>query len=185
MSKIRRIAALIGLLSVFSAVLISFAPGLVPQGSVPAGSLIGMALVGILLLLFGLYGLGSFRISSVEESDLEIKMNKIPETVEDKSSRKKIQFNWKEKEEGVEEIRDAVGQILIQYKGYTADEATEAVKKGTWTDDKVAAAFLHKELKYPIFGRLREWLEEEDESFERRVSRAVKAVENLYEEVEN
>jgi hypothetical protein len=186
MNKVRKAVSLLGISLVMLAALATVNPQILPQNLFPQlGTFQGAAVVILLIVVFGLYGLSSFRISSVEESDLEIKLNTEPETVEDDSADLKIQFSWSDREEGRADMRDTVGEILMQHRNYTAEEATEAVKTGGWTDDKVAAAFIHKGLKYPLFERLREWLEEEEETFERRIGRTVESIEELYEEVDS
>ncbi|MFC6974660.1 hypothetical protein ACFQL1_08155 [Halomicroarcula sp. GCM10025709] len=54
--------------------------------------------------------------------------------------------------------------------------AREAVRSGTWTDDRIAAAVLSPETPFPVGARLRLWLDPERER-ERRLDRAVAAVE--------
>jgi len=69
---------------------------------------------------------------------------------------------------------------LVRYRGYAPPAAADAVAAGTWTDDRVAAAFL-SESHGPIhsFGsRLRLWLDPETER-RRRLDRTVGAVDAL------
>jgi len=74
------------------------------------------------------------------------------------------------------DLRETATAVLT-YEDYPEDAAA-AVASGSWTDDRVARAFLADEdgPDYPLFERLREWVDA-DAARERRISRTVDAIE--------
>jgi hypothetical protein len=82
---------------------------------------------------------------------------------------------------GGEELRSRVRRSAVETVrtagGTTEREAERAVERGTWTDDRIAAAFVGgKEAPgYPFRNRVRGWLRP-DLAFERRFERTVDAV---------
>ncbi|GAA0659280.1 DUF7269 family protein [Salarchaeum japonicum] len=60
------------------------------------------------------------------------------------------------------------------------DDADAAVAQGSWTDDRVAAAFLADDASYPLLSRLRSWVDPAA-ARERRVERALAAIEERRE----
>lgn len=79
-----------------------------------------------------------------------------------------------------ERVRETAVRACAQKRGLSRDEATDAVARGEWTSDPVAAAFLGDERapRYPLGERLRGWVHA-DRAFRRRVERAVDAVHSL------
>jgi len=81
-------------------------------------------------------------------------------------------------------VRDRLGAAtvdrLVRYAGYAPAAAEEAVATGTWTGDRVAAAFLSDE-RGPVYAfgsRLRLWIDPAAER-RRRLSRTVGAIDAL------
>jgi len=81
-------------------------------------------------------------------------------------------------------VRDRLASVatdrLVRYRGDAPAAAQEAVAAGTWTDDRVAAAFLSGS-RGPIYSfgsRLRLWLDPETER-RRRLDRTVGAVDAI------
>lgn len=74
-------------------------------------------------------------------------------------------------------LREAAVRTVHRSGTATAEEAERAVERGTWTDDRVAAAFLGGEDApgYPLRHRIRGWLRP-DLAFETRFERTVDAV---------
>lgn len=74
------------------------------------------------------------------------------------------------------DLRETATAVLT----YEADpeDAAAAVASGSWTDDRVASAFLAEEdgPSYPLLERLREWVDA-DAARERRIARTVDAIE--------
>lgn len=185
MSKIRKSLSVIGLLFVLSAVAVTLKPGLVSQLPFPVpGNLATAAVVMIIALVFGLYGLKSFRVSSIDDSMLSLQIEEKPEIAKDSNEELKLEFNWQNEKEAREELRKTVNQVLRRQHNRSVAEAEEIISSGEWTDDQVSAAFIDTGIKYPVLERLREWLEE-DETLARRLNRAVDAVEELHERGEN
>lgn len=181
MSKIRKISALTGLIFIAVAATLTIQPDLLSQVNLPeldAGP--ATAITALLMLLFGLYGLKSFRVSSVKNSDLTIQLDTAPEMVKDRMEDLSIQFNWETEEQARKEMRKTVDQVLRQQHNYSSEEADKAIKEGAWTENRVSAAFIDIELKYPFLERLRKWLEEEG-TLDRRINTTVKSVEKLHE----
>lgn len=141
------------------------------------------AIVVIIAVIFGLYGLKSFRVSSIDDSMLSLQIEEKPEIAKDNKEDLKLDLNWRKEDEAREEMRKTVKQVLRRQHGHSKSEAEENISTGKWTDDQVSAAFIDTGIKYPVIERLREWLEE-DETLERRVNRAVDAVEELHEKGE-
>ncbi|MFB6203500.1 MAG: hypothetical protein ABEK01_03335 [Candidatus Nanohaloarchaea archaeon] len=56
----------------------------------------------------------------------------------------------------------------------------ESLRDGSWTGSRIAACFVNADLKYPLLERLREWLESEDQTLERRTRKTVEALEEVY-----
>lgn len=79
-----------------------------------------------------------------------------------------------------ERIRETAVRACAQKHGFSRDEATDAVARGEWTSDPVAAAFLGDERapRYPLRERLRGWVHP-DRAFQRRVERTVDATHDL------
>jgi len=74
-------------------------------------------------------------------------------------------------------LRDTAVAVL---EHADADDPTAAVADGSWTDDRVAAAFLADDASYPLLSRLRSWVDPAA-ARERRVERALAAIENRRE----
>lgn len=181
MSKVRKSLSVIGLLFVLSAVAVTLNPSLTSQIPVPVpGNLATAAVVMVIAAVFGLYGLKSFRVSSIDDSMLSLQIEEKPEIAKDSNEELKLEFNWQNEKEAREELRKTVKQVLRRQHNHRVAEADEIISSGGWTDDKVSAAFIDTGIKYPILERLREWLEE-DETLDRRINRAVDAVEDLHE----
>lgn len=81
-------------------------------------------------------------------------------------------------------IRDRLAEsatcVLRTRHGLEPDAAREAVSAGTWTDDRVAAAFLATNQRQPLFERLRAAVDP-GAAFHRRVQRTVEAIETRAE----
>lgn len=77
-------------------------------------------------------------------------------------------------------IRETAVRACAQKHGLSRDEATDAVARGEWTSDPVAAAFLGdgRAPRYPLRERLRGWVHP-DRAFQRRVERTVDATHDL------
>lgn len=76
-----------------------------------------------------------------------------------------------------ERLRETAADAVATFTNRDADAAVGAVEDGTWTDDRIVAAFLSDETgpSMPIGRRLYAWLYP-DRAFERRVTRAVTAI---------
>lgn len=76
-----------------------------------------------------------------------------------------------------ERLRETAADTLATFTDRDADAAVGAVNDGTWTDDRITAAFLSDETgpSMPISRRIYAWLYP-DRAFERRVLRAVTAI---------
>lgn len=83
-------------------------------------------------------------------------------------------------------VRDDLRETTAAVLAYEdRDGAADAVASGSWTDDRVAAAFLADAdgPSYPLLERLREWVDA-DAARERRVERTVDAIEAWREDHE-
>lgn len=78
-------------------------------------------------------------------------------------------------------IRRRLREVVVASVG--GDDPAASVDRGTWTDDRYAAAFLSTtaDVDYPWYHRLYAWLYP-GRAYERRVRRALAAVERAYEE---
>lgn len=86
---------------------------------------------------------------------------------------------------GGEEIRDRLRACAVGVVERTArshEDADRAVAEGSWTDDRIAAAFLGDDPApgYPLRARIRGWLRP-DLAFEHRVERTVDAIHDRLE----
>lgn len=75
-----------------------------------------------------------------------------------------------------ETLQSGATWALRTYEGRSAAAASEAVERGEWTDDAVAAAFLGDDCQYPLAERLRGVLDP-GAAYERRVRRTLDAIE--------
>ena len=83
-------------------------------------------------------------------------------------------------EEIQESLRTTAVATLVQQSGFDPDRARTAVREGTWTDDRLAAAFVGSG-PFPLVSRLRAWLDPVAER-RRRVERTLLAIERLHTE---
>lgn len=180
MSKVRKLFLVLGLALIGAAVFLTIRP----ETGLPAfleglGSGGTIAIMILLVIVFGLYGLISFRASSMEEDDLAPDPEPVPEMVEDDEA-KVIRFDWTDDQQARESLAATAEDVLVHEHGYEREEAAGAIERGAWTRDRVAAAFIDTGITYPVLERLRGWLEDEG-TFERRLERTVAAIEELYE----
>lgn len=79
-----------------------------------------------------------------------------------------------------ERVRETAVRAYARTLGVDEDAATDAVRRGAWTTDRVAAAFVGDDRapRLPLRERLRGWLHP-DRAFERWVARATDAVHDL------
>lgn len=174
--------SIIGLVFIASALAITIQPELIDQ--IPqVGNIASTTLIAIFILIFGFYGMKSFRVTSIDDSMLSLQIDEKPEIAKDSREDLKLELNWKTEKEARKELRKTTKEVLKRQKGYKTSETEEIVHSGDWTNDKVAAAFIDTNIKYPLIERLREWLEE-DETLERRANRTLNAVEKLHMEEE-
>lgn len=181
MSKVRKVFALTGIILVLAAVLMSLKPGIVPEIALPLPQ--DLFLSGFLLVfmfLFGLYGLQSSRFGGIEDSDLKLNPRSSPEEAMNEEGKHSLEFGWDEHEKSREEIRETLIRVLMDKRNCSEEGAKEIYREGEWTDSKTAAAFICREISYPILERLKEWLEEKG-TFERRRKKAVEEIEKLHE----
>lgn len=179
-SRIRKLFLVLGLICIGAAVVLTVRPetGL-PAGLEGIGTVSTIAITLLLVIVFGLYGLLSFRASGMEEDELVPDPEPVPELVEDDETTV-IGFDWDDDEQARASLSRTVEEVLVSEHGYTEDEAAGAVGNGSWTRDRVAAAFIDTGITYPVLERLRGWLEDEG-TFDRRLERTVRAIEGLYE----
>jgi hypothetical protein len=78
-------------------------------------------------------------------------------------------------------IRRRLRDVVVA--SVAGDDAAASVDRGTWTDDRYAAAFLSTtdDVDYPWYHRLYAWLYP-GRAYDRRVCRALAATERAYEE---
>jgi hypothetical protein len=143
------------------------------------GTVSTIAITILLVIAFGLYGVISFRASGMEEDDLAPDPDPVPEMVEDDPTTV-IAFEWDDDEQARTTLTGTVEDVLVHEHGYGRGEAEGAVRDGSWTRDRVAAAFIDTGITYPVLERLRSWLEE-DGTADRRLERTVRSIEDLYE----
>lgn len=181
MSRTRRAVGILGLVLVVAALIITVSPGLIGPDALPEiGQVPAAILTVVVLVVLGLYGMLSFGVSGIERSGLGIEMEEVPELVRDPDADRVLGYDWEDREEAIERLRDTVERVLVQGRGHTGEQASEIIAAGDWTDDRVAAAFIDTGITYPILERLREWLEETG-TLERRVERTVRAIERLHD----
>ncbi|NGM68288.1 hypothetical protein G6M89_04560 [Natronolimnobius sp. AArcel1] len=77
-----------------------------------------------------------------------------------------------------EQLTDGVVRTLRSKGGLEETRAREAVQSGTWTDDRVASAFLADDQSQPIGERLRGFLDP-GAAFDRRLRRTLAAIETI------
>lgn len=75
-------------------------------------------------------------------------------------------------------LADGAVRALETTRGLDSRVAREAVRSGTWTDDRVAAAFLADDLRQPQRERLRAAIDP-GRAFDRRVRRTLAAIDDL------
>lgn len=81
----------------------------------------------------------------------------------------------------VARLRDGTVRALRSRRGLERTAAREAVRSGTWTDDRVAAAFLADESRSPPRERRRAAIDP-GAAFDRRVRRTLAAIEDIGDE---
>jgi len=74
-------------------------------------------------------------------------------------------------------LRETAVETLVRRKGLDPTDAKEMIDRGTWTDDRVAAAFLGTPTQ-SVGARLRRWLDPDGER-RRRVERTIEAIERV------
>ncbi|SDQ26775.1 Yip1 family protein [Natronobacterium texcoconense] len=80
--------------------------------------------------------------------------------------------------EVVERLDEGAIRTLRARRGLDRHSAREAVRSGTWTDDRVAAAFLSTDVGQPLEERLRGAIDP-GKAFERRVRRTLSAIDEI------
>jgi len=77
-------------------------------------------------------------------------------------------------------LRATAVESLVQQSGFDRQRARTAIREGSWTDDRLAAALVGT-VAFPLVSRLRAWLDPIAEH-RRRVERTIDAIERLHEE---
>jgi len=176
----RTLSLVLGLAFIGAAVLLTLRPETGRPGFLEGlGTVSTIAITILLVIVFGLYGLVSFRSSSMDEEDMAPDPDPVPEMVEDDLATV-IGFDWEDVEGARSSLAGTVEDVLVREHGYSSEEASRVVEEGSWTRDRVAAAFIDTGVTYPVLERLRGWLEE-DGTVDRRLERTVIAIEELYE----
>jgi uncharacterized protein (DUF58 family) len=175
----RRLAALLGVVTLGAGLAAIAAPGLVAfdPGRILVWGIGGLALVEALRVVQGR------RHAELDEAetpapelpaatpppgeDLDTELERFLDTGG-------IYFGRSRLREG---LRSAAVAVLTRYDVYSEAEAEAAIESGTWTDDLVAAAFLGGEgaPTLPVRSRIRSWFRRESPS-ERGVGHAVEAI---------
>lgn len=172
MGRVRNIIGLIGIGLVGMAVYGLLAPDRVPEPSVTlTGSVV------IVLLVLGMTGIGvlAFRSSRIDTNAL-LTYHHRPE-----QSHESVGPNTRTLADRASIDRQALQDTLtmiLQERGVRDIETI--IAEGTWTDDRVAAAFVTEDQSYPIIDRLRAWLEQEGTTA-RRLKRTIQAMEQQHE----
>jgi len=77
-------------------------------------------------------------------------------------------------------LRATAVETLVQQSGLDRQRARTAVREGSWTDDRLAAALVGT-VQVPLVSRLRAWLDPVAEH-RRRIERTIDAIERLHVE---
>jgi hypothetical protein len=205
--RLRTALGTVGIASTLLGVLAVTTPGLV-AGTEPLATLVrtlsdvevsklllaGCVTVGIVVVRFAWRSAGSDRASRVDgdpAGEFDRLLDAPPEAVTVETARPTAADLDAAVDRAVagdaaalaavgDRLADLAADRLVRYRGYAPPGAADAVAAGTWTDDRVAAAFLSGD-HGPIhsFGsRLRLWLDPEAER-RRRLDRTVGAVDAL------
>ncbi|QLD86347.1 hypothetical protein HWV23_11635 [Natronomonas halophila] len=75
-----------------------------------------------------------------------------------------------------ETLRSLAADVLVHAEGCSHEAAAERVRRGDWTDDPVAAAYLAQGREAPFRWRLRTWFRPR-RTTKRRIGRTVRAIE--------
>jgi hypothetical protein len=173
MKILRTITSLVGVGAVLVSFSVLLSPGLASRLP-PVPSSLEAALIWGVAGFLGIYGLKAFRLNAPGKEDLYLGSER-PEAVEDPDEDLSIELDAENSG-----IRQTVTDVLVEQRGFGEDEAERVIEDGDWTDDGVAAAYVESSVDYPVLERLREWLEDSGTQ-ERRLKRAVNAVERLHE----
>lgn len=175
MSKKTSLLSVSGFLLLTTAILIAVISDVPTYVNIEESSLKFLTLLAVILL--GLFTLKLYRKIGNMEDDVLLGRDKVPEKVSDDSDLT-LDFSFEDEEELREDIFEAIVDILIYKHGYNKDDARKIVLNNRWTDDKVSIAFVNSSESYTVPERIRAWLEEEG-TFDRRLERCLKSVENL------
>lgn len=175
MGTIRNVLGFVGVLLVGGAVYGLWKPQMLP--SVPV-TLTGSIIIVVLIVIMAGIGILAFRMAAVDTQTLLTYRNRPEQSHEAVGPTTKTLAHRSTIHR--ERLQTAVKHILEE-KGHSAPE--QAIEDGSWTDDRVAAAFVSETCSYPILDRLRSWLEQ-DGTAPRRLKRTVKAMNTTYTEGE-
>lgn len=184
MSKIGKIFAILGTLTVTAALLTYQEPSLTPE--IDNTDIITILITLLLILILGLYSLKSFDVSKVKRNEIKLDPEEPIEQVKQSSRQNLLEHDFENEQQASQQLRKLVKQIIINEYGKSNDFAEKAIKNREWTNNKVSAAFIEHKINYPVLERFREWLEQDiEQTFERRLETTTKSIENLYQQKEN
>ena len=175
----RRLAASLGVLALGTSLVAIVAPGLL---GVDLDRIV-VSVVGVLALLQALRVIQRRRHAELDEAgtpDPELPFA-TPVPGEDLDSvldgfldTRRMYYRGNRVREG---LRSAAVAVLTRYGGYSEAEAGAALEAGTWTEDRVAAAFLGSGAApgLPVRARVRNWLRRESPT-RRGIRHAVDAI---------
>ena len=183
MSKTGKILAIVGITTILTAFIGVIRPEAAPNLGISNNRSIIITLA--LLLILGLYSLSSFRTTKLENKEVSLKPDNPIETVKEPKITPKLKLNYQNEKEAREELRKLVKKIITREYGKDKSFAEQAIQNQEWTNQKVSAAFIEPTINYPLTERLREWLEKEEETLERRLKTTTGSIENLHQQKDN
>lgn len=154
-----RPASILGAVAVLIGLAVVFARGLA-SGITPEWALV--VLVGALAVLQGLRFAQSRRRTELRETETADPERRYdaPTPGDDVESSLAIAKRWSragraKRQKLRERLTNAAVRAVMDESGCTATEARQRIQRGTWTDDRVAAAFLSPDVTLPTRSRAR------------------------------
>ncbi len=176
MGKIRKLFGLLGLLATIAAFTAAIRPGLFPRKMLST-LLRGEILLYAAMALLAIYAALSLRKKSFREERLFLKQDEEPELVQEETTGLKLDLEDVSANQDI--FRETVKEVLMEERGLSDEEAEQRIETGSWTEDKVSAAYIDDDVNYPIIERLKDWLEDRGTG-ERRAENTVESIEKLH-----
>lgn len=176
MGRSRKFLGFLGLMATITAFTAAMIPGLFPREMLST-LLQEKIFLYVVMALLAIYAVLSLRKKGFREGRLFLKQDNEPELVQEQSEGLKLDLDGLEANQDI--FRDTVREVLMEEKGLSDEEADQKLEAGSWTEDRVSAAYVDENVNYPIIERLRDWLEDR-RTEKRRAENTVKSIEKLH-----